>query len=192
MTAEHGADPQAPRRHPLVSGDAWRVIVPTLLVVGIIATVGGYMLWDACDQPVAVSGISSTCGAYGFRDAPAIMVGGIVALLAGLLLLRSRRANTFVHTCSECGRVYRDTNELSDRRVRGQPVCSRECASRATDHARLEDAHGMIAELEAAARGPPSGVTTLRARERLSDLAARETDPVRGWAREALSRLERP
>jgi uncharacterized heparinase superfamily protein len=69
-------------------------------------------------------------------------------------------------------------------------VCSFACAERIEERARLEELQSKVSVLETLAVRAPQGVERTRARERLAEIAAYATEPVKTQARDALRRIE--
>lgn len=162
-----------------------------LMLAGAAGILAGFLLGGVCAQYVVdrygqVSCVPLLDDAVG----GAIVTASGVALAAGLYLVFFNRRERFVHTCAECGKRYRDDSRESAYRARGKMVCSFACAEAIEERARLEELRAKVTALATLAVRAPQGVERTRARERLAEIAAYATEPVKTQAREALERIE--
>ncbi len=162
-----------------------------LMLAGAGGILAGFLLGGVCAQFVVDRYGQLSCVPL-LDDAVggAIVTASGLALAAGLYLVFFNRRERFVHTCAECGKTYRDDSRESAYRARGKMVCSFACAEAIEERARLEELRAKVAVLANLAVKAPQDVERTRARERLAEIAAYATEPVKSQAREALQRLE--
>ncbi len=161
-----------------------------LLVAGGAGILAGFLLGGVCARFVVDTYGQVSCVPLYNELAGAGIVGGSALVLATGVYLVFFRREQFVHRCAECGRTYRDESRESAYRARGKMVCSFACAERIEERARLEELRVKVSLLAQLAVGAPQGVERTRARERLAEIAAYATEPVKTQAREALRRIE--
>jgi hypothetical protein len=186
------SDLQRVDRARLVRREALRFWGPiALLFVGGVGVLTGFLLGEVCTRFVVDRLGQVSCVPLLDEAVGGALVGGSgIALAAGVYLVFFNRRERFVHTCAECGKTYRDDSRESAYRARGKMVCSFACAERIEERARLEELRSKVAALETLAVQAAQGVERTRARERLAEIAAYATEPVKSQAREALRRIE--
>ncbi len=104
-------------------------------------------------------------------------------------------AKSYLHTCSNCGKQYRDAHPLSGLRALrgtdGVKFCSEQCSDAAKERWRKEDTLKLIPTLEKMVKDASDEGARLRARERLEDIAADTDAELRREAQAAIDRLLR-
>lgn len=104
-------------------------------------------------------------------------------------------AKSYLHTCSNCGRQYRDAHPLAGLRAfRGtdeEKFCSEACSAAAKERWRKEDALKLIPTLERMVKDASDEGARTRARERLEGIAADTDAELRREAKAAIDRLSK-
>ncbi len=100
--------------------------------------------------------------------------------------------SVYLHTCSACGREYRDANPFSEissaHDGAAGKFCSLACYAETQERWRKEDLAKLIPSLEAMVADATNDVARVLADERLRVIATDEDEPLRSQARDALKR----
>ncbi len=100
--------------------------------------------------------------------------------------------SVYRHTCSRCGKVYRDGNPFSEisgtRDGVNVKFCSLVCYAETAERWRKEDLANHIQTLESMVANATNEVACALADERLRVIATDEDEPLRSQARDALKR----
>ncbi len=103
--------------------------------------------------------------------------------------------SVYLHTCSACGKEYRDANPFSEissaHDGAAGKFCSLACYAETQERWRKEDLAKLIPSLEAMVADATNDVARVLADERLRVIATDEDEPLRSQARDALKRGRR-